>query len=85
MPHNLISQSEIEVRHAKTETAPDEYEYDGGNGKLNDDQQSYEEKSNTDDSNSVAKSRDQEIKKTRKIFHETENLMTVSSKQSEQI
>ena len=71
-------------RNIKTGNDTDETEFDGDNVQLNVDQQSYRKQSITYDSGNVTKNCDQDITKARKILELTENMMKVSSKESEQ-
>ena len=68
----------------KEPSEPDEPEYDGNILQMNVDQQSYGEKSITDESDNINKDCDQEITKSREILEQTDSMMKESYNEPDQ-
>ena len=83
MLDDSIIERKMEDYHFKTHNELEEPEHDGDNVQLNVDQQSYGEKSVTDDSDNVIKNSEQEITKVPEILEQTESIMKETSKESD--
>ena len=81
MLDDSITERKVEERHEKMyndPNEPEESEYEGYYEQMNVDQQSYGEKSITDDSDNVNNDCDQEITNAREILEQTDSMMKVS-------